>query len=818
MQAATLSPDSTITRDPVCGMTVDPDAGKPNVEQNGHVYHFCHDGCHVKFMADPEAYRTATDPVCGMSVDRAMAAHTMRHDGEPFYFCSAGCEKKFEAAPEEWLGDRAAPEPMPEGTLYTCPMDPEIVQEGMGDCPICGMALEPMIPTADAGPNPELVDFRRRLWIGAPLAAGVFALEMGSHIGLPFADWLGHSAFRWAQFLLAAPVVMWVGSPFFKRGWSSMKSGAYNMWTLIALGTGAAFLFSMVSLLVPGVFPASLHGEHGPPLYFEAAAVIIVLVLVGQVMELTARERTGDAIRALMDLAPKMARRITEGGDDEDVPLDAVKTGDRLRIRPGEAVPVDGVALEGRSSVDESMISGEPVPVEKTAGDPLTGGTLNKAGSLVMRAEAVGAETTLSRIVAMVASAQRSRAPIQAQVDKVARWFVPIVVGIALLAFLVWLVFGSLAYAVVAAVSVLIIACPCALGLATPMSIMVASGRGAQAGVLIRDAEALERLSGVDVLIVDKTGTLTEGRPVLTDAADDETLALAAALERGSEHPLAEAIVNGARERGLTVADSVDFEAITGKGVRGTVEGRQVALGNTAMMTEVGADAASLDDEAAALRQQGKTVMFIAVDGTVTGLVAVADPIKQTTPEAIRALHAAGLRIVMATGDAEATARAVGGQLGLDDIRAGVSPEGKAALVRDLQGQGLKVAMAGDGVNDAPALAAADVGIAMGAGADVAVESAGVTLVKGDLNGLVRARRLAQVTMRNIRQNLVFAFGYNALGVPIAAGVLYPLFGILLSPMVAALAMSLSSVSVIANALRLRRVRLDPAKLPDPGA
>ena len=817
MQAVTLSPDNAITRDPVCGMTVDPDAGKPRVEQDGHVYHFCYDGCRAKFVADPEAYISSTDPVCGMSVDRATSAHTMRHDGERFYFCSARCVEKFEAAPGDWLGDRAAPEPMPEGTLYTCPMDPEIVQEGMGDCPICGMALEPMVPTADAGPNPELVDFRRRLWIGAPLAAGVFALEMGSHIGLPFADWLGHGAFRWAQFALAAPVVLWVGSPFFKRGWSSMKSGAYNMWTLIALGTGAAFLFSMVSLLAPGVFPASLHGEHGPPLYFEAAAVIIVLVLVGQVMELTARERTGDAIRALMDLAPKMARRITEDGEDEDVPLDAVKTGDRLRIRPGEAVPVDGVAVEGRSSVDESMISGEPVPVEKTSGDPLTGGTLNKAGTLVMRAEAVGAETTLSRIVAMVASAQRSRAPIQAQVDKVARWFVPVVVAIAVLAFLVWLVFGSLAYAVVAAVSVLIIACPCALGLATPMSIMVASGRGAQAGVLIRDAEALERLSGVDVLIVDKTGTLTEGHPVLTDAADDETLALAAALERGSEHPLAEAIVNGARERGMTVADSVDFEAITGKGVRGTVEGRQVALGNTAMMAEVGADAASFDDEAMALRRQGKTVMFIAVDSTVTGLVAVADPIKKTTPEAIRALHVAGLRIVMATGDAEATARAVGGQLGLDDIRAGVSPEGKAALVRDLQGQGLKVAMAGDGVNDAPALAAADVGIAMGAGADVAVESAGVTLVKGDLNGLVRARTLAQATMRNIRQNLVFAFGYNVLGVPVAAGVLYPLFGILLSPMVAALAMSLSSVSVIANALRLRTVRLDPAKPPGSG-
>lgn len=814
MQAAPLANAPVINRDPICGMIVDPDAGKPSVELDGHVYHFCCDGCRTKFVAAPEAYRTATDPVCGMSVERATAAHTMRHEGERFYFCAAGCMAKFEAAPAEWLGDRPAPEPMPEGTLYTCPMDPEIVQEGMGDCPICGMALEPMVPTADVGPNPELVDFWRRLWLGAPLAAGVFALEMGSHLGVPFAEWMGHGAFRWAQFLLAAPVVLWVGSPFFKRGWSSMRSGAYNMWTLIALGTGAAFAFSIVSLLVPGVFPASLHGPHGPPIYFEAAAVIIVLVLVGQVMELTARERTGDAIRALMDLAPKMARRITDAGEDEDVPLDSVKAGDRLRIRPGEAVPVDGIAVEGRSSIDESMISGEPVPVEKTPGDPLTGGTLNKAGTLVMRAEAVGAETTLSRIVAMVASAQRSRAPIQAQVDKVARWFVPIVVGIAVLAFLVWLVFGSLAYAVVAAVSVLIIACPCALGLATPMSITVASARGAQAGVLIRDAEALERLSGVDVLIVDKTGTLTEGRPVLTDAADDETLALAAALERGSEHPLAEAIVNGARDRGLAIAEATDFEAITGKGVRGVIGGRQVALGNAAMMTEASADAGPFEAQAATLRQDGKTVMFLAVDGVTTGLIAVADPIKQTTPQAIRALHAAGLRIVMATGDAEATARAVGGQLGLDDIRAGISPEGKAALVREFQAQGQKVAMAGDGVNDAPALAAADVGIAMGTGADVAVESAGVTLVKGDLNGLVRARRLAQATMRNIRQNLVFAFGYNALGVPIAAGVLYPLFGILLSPMVAALAMSLSSVSVIANALRLRTVRLDPAK-PD---
>ena len=812
MQAANTQKAPTdatdIVRDPVCGMIVDPGPGKPTIRDGDHVYHFCHDGCRTKFENDPNAYKTAIDPVCGMNVDRARAAYMTKHEGERFYFCSSRCEERFGAAPEDWLGERAAPEPMPEGTLYTCPMDPEIVQEGPGDCPICGMALEPMNPTADAGPNPELIDFRRRLWIGAPLAIAVLILEMGSHIGIPFAEWLGHTAFRWAQFILATPVVIWVGYPFFKRGWSSIRTGAYNMWTLIALGTGAALLFSIVSLVGPGLFPASLHGEHGPPLYFEAAAVIIVLVLVGQVMELTARERTGDAIRALMDLAPKTARRVGDDGTDEDVQLDEVRTGDRLRIRPGEAVPVDGVVTDGRSSIDESMISGEPVPVEKTAGDTVTGGTLNKAGTLIMRADAVGTETTLSRIVAMVTSAQRSRAPIQAQVDKVAQWFVPIVVAIAVIAFLVWFAFGSLAYAVVAAVSVLIIACPCALGLATPMSIMVASGRGAQSGVLIRDAEALERLAGVDTVIVDKTGTLTEGRPVLTDAADDDILALAAALERGSEHPLAEAIVTGARERGLNIAETTDFEAVTGKGVQGTVQGQHIALGNTTMMTGIGAQTEPFDEEAAALRAEGKTVMFLAIDNETAGLIAVADPVKETTPEALRSLHAAGLRIIMATGDAEATARAVGERLGLDDIRAGVSPEGKADLVRSLQAEGKKVAMAGDGVNDAPALAAADVGIAMGAGADVAVESAGVTLVKGDLNGLVRARRLAQATMRNIRQNLVFAFGYNTLGVPVAAGVLYPIFGVLLSPMIAALAMSLSSVSVIANALRLRAVRL----------
>ncbi|MBF9029055.1 cadmium-translocating P-type ATPase [Rhodobacterales bacterium HKCCE3408] len=805
-----------VIRDPVCGMTVDPDAGKPTADHDGHTYHFCSAGCREKFVADPEAYRTAKDPVCGMTVERATAAHMAKHEGQRFYFCSARCQSKFEADPDAYLGDQPAPEPMPEGTQYTCPMHPEIVQDHPGDCPICGMALEPMVPTADSGPNPEFVDFKRRLWITAPLAAAVFILEMGSHIGLPFAEWIGHTAFGWVQFALATPVVLlcW---PFFKRGWSSVVNRSPNMWTLIALGTGAAYLFSVVALVAPGLFPTSMRDGMGmAPVYFEAAAVILVLVLVGQVMELAARERTGDAIRALMNLAPKTARRVTDSGE-EDVPLDAVKTGDILRVRPGESVPVDGTVTEGRSSVDESMITGEPVPVEKVEGEDVTGGTLNKTGSFLMRAENVGLDTTLSRIVEMVAKAQRSRAPIQAMADRVAAYFVPAVVAVAIIAFLAWSFFGptpALSYAFVAAVSVLIIACPCALGLATPMSIMVATGRGAQAGVLIRDAEALERFAKVDVLIVDKTGTLTEGKPSLTDAItangmdEGDLLSLAAALERGSEHPLAEAIVSGAEARGAARKESRDFDAVTGKGVTGTVDGRKVALGNAALMDTLGIDAGDLSARATELQTEGKTGMFVAVDGKAAGLIAVADRIKETTPAAIRALHASGLRIVMATGDAKGTAQSVARELGIDEVHAEVSPEDKHALVERLHGEGRSVAMAGDGVNDAPALAAADVGIAMGTGADVAVESAGLTLVKGDLGGIVRARRLAEATMRNIRQNLFFAFVYNSAGVPLAAGILYPFFGILLSPIVAAAAMSLSSVSVIGNALRLRQQKL----------
>ena len=804
-----------VTRDPVCGMTVDPDAGKPSLTHEGHVYHFCCDGCRTKFQADPEAYRTAKDVVCGMTVERATAAHMSKHAGEKFYFCSAGCQTKFDAAPEDYLGDRPAPEPMPEGTMYTCPMDPEIVQDHPGDCPICGMALEPMTPTLDSGPHPEFVDFKRRLWLTAPLALAVFVLEMGAHLGLPFADWIGHRAFGWVQFALATPVV-WLCRIFFKRAWNSLKNRSPNMWTLIGIGTGAAYLFSIVSLLAPGLLPAQMADGMGmTPVYFEATAVILVLVLLGQVMELAARERTGDAIRALMDLAPKTARRVS-GDSEEDVPLDALQAGDILRVRPGDSVPVDGVVTEGRSSVDESMITGEPVPVEKVAGEAVTGGTLNKTGSFLMEAQVVGEGTTLNRIVQMVASAQRSRAPIQAVADRVAGYFVPAVVAAALLAFVAWWAFGpspALSYAFVAAVSVLIIACPCALGLATPMSIMVATGRGANAGVLIRDAEALERFAKVDVLIVDKTGTLTEGKPTLTDVDpvdmdDTSFLTLVAALELGSEHPLAEAIVSGADSRGAARKDSTDFDAVTGKGVTGTVDGRRVALGNAALMADLSVDIQALTDRAAALQAEGKTAMFVAVDGQTAGLIAVADRIKETTPQAIRALHDAGLRIIMATGDAEATARAVARDLQIDEVHAGVSPEDKHALVKRLKAEGLSVAMAGDGVNDAPALAEADVGIAMGTGADVAVESAGVTLVKGDLTGILRARRLAEATMRNIRQNLFFAFVYNSAGVPIAAGILYPFLGILLSPIFAAAAMSLSSVSVIGNALRLRAQKL----------
>lgn len=807
----------TITRDPVCGMTVDPAADKPVHNHDGHDYHFCAQRCHDRFVDKPEDFIEAEDPVCGMSVFRATARHMAKHEGGRFYFCSSRCQSRFEDAPQDYLGDRAATEPMPEGTQYTCPMDPEIIRDEPGDCPVCGMALEPMTPSADAGPNPELVDFRRRLWIGAPMALVVFLLEMGQHVGLPVVDLFGPALHLWLQMLLGTPVVLWVGWPFLKRGWSSVINRSPNMWTLIAIGVGSAWLFSMVAALVPGIFPASLLGAHGtPPVYFEAAAVIIILVLIGQVLELTARDRTGDAIRALLNLAPKTARKVTDDGE-QDVPLDEVKAGDHLRVRPGEGVPVDGHLTEGSSSVDESMITGEAIPVEKRKGDAVIGGTLNRTGSFVMAAARVGSETTLSRIVDLVAKAQRSRAPIQSMVDKVAAWFVPTVVGIAVIAFAAWMVFGpepALSYAIVAAVSVLIIACPCALGLATPMSIMVATGRGAQSGVLIRDAEALERFAGVDVLVVDKTGTLTEGKPALTDVittgdvADTDLLGVAAALEKGSEHPLAEAILEGAKSRDV-VAESIEgFDAVTGKGVRGRLGDVEVALGNAALMRDISVDISAVTKTAEDLQSDGKTAMFVARDGQIMGVIAVADRIKETTPDAIMALQNLGLRIVMATGDSQRTAKAVAKTLDIDEVHADVSPEDKHDLITRLKNEGHSVAMAGDGVNDAPALAAADVGIAMGTGADVAMESAGITLVKGDLDGIVRARALSQAAMRNIRQNLFFAFAYNAAGVPVAAGILYPVFGLLLSPMIAAAAMSLSSVSVIGNALRLRVVKL----------
>ncbi|MER9800085.1 heavy metal translocating P-type ATPase [Mesorhizobium sp. M0142] len=808
-----------VVRDPVCGMTVDAAAGKPTAEHGGHRYHFCSESCRSKFVAEPEKYLTATDPVCGMSVDRATAKHFLRHEGQGFYFCSAGCKAKFEAEPAKYLGDKPAPQAMPKGTQYTCPMHPEIIRDKPGSCPICGMALEPMgVPTGDEGPNPELVDFTRRFWVSAVLSVPLLVIAMAPMLGLTFQAFIDDRAKVWLELALASPVVLWAAFPFFHRGWDSMLNRSPNMWTLISLGVGAAYLYSVVATLFPGLFPHQFRGHDGTvPVYFEAAAVIVALVFLGQVLELRAREKTGSAIRALLDLAPKTARLIGADGSENDVPLETVKAGHRLRIRPGDAVPVDGIVLEGRSSIDESMITGEPLPVEKTEGDNLTGGTLNKNGSLVMRAEKIGAETTLARIVELVAKAQRSRAPIQGLADRVSFYFVPAVVLVAIIAFIAWAIVGpepSLVFAIVAAVSVLIIACPCALGLATPMSIMTATGRGAHAGVLIKEAAALERFASVDTLIVDKTGTLTEGRPRLTDVvavegmAQDELLALAAGLEKGSEHPLAEAIVDGARGRGVKVPDASGFEAVTGKGVSGTVSGQKVALGNAAMMADLGIDTASVLASAEALQSDGKTAMFVAVAGKLAGLVAVADPIKATTAEAIKALHDSGLKIVMATGDNERTAKAIAAKLGIDAVHAGLLPEQKNALVEELRAGGAGVAMAGDGVNDAPALAAADVGIAMGTGADVAVESAGITLVKGDLNGIVRARTLARATIRNIRQNLFFAFLYNVLGVPVAAGVLYPLTGTLLSPMIAAAAMSLSSVSVIANALRLRTLKL----------
>ena len=752
-----------------------------------------------------------------MSVDPEKTPHHADHAGETFHFCSAGCRAKFIAAPARYLQPAAEPAPPKAGAVYTCPMHPQVRQIGPGACPICGMALEPLDTAAEAGPNPELIDMSRRFWIGLALALPVFVLEMGGHM-------MGHAWpvpplwSSWVQFVLATPVVLGCGWPFFERGWRSLVSRRLNMFTLIAMGVGVAWAFSVVAVLAPGLPPPTFRDAHGQaPIYFEAAAVITVLVLLGQVLELRARERTSGAIRALLDLAPKTARRLAKDGSEADVGLELVMVGDRLRVRPGETIPVDGVVIEGGSAVDESLVTGESMPVSKRVGDPLTAGALNTTGGLVMRAQKVGADTLLARIVEMVAAAQRSRAPIQRLADTVSGWFVPAILLIAAAAFVGWTIWGTdprLANALVAAVSVLIIACPCALGLATPISIMVGVGRGARAGVLIRDADALERFEKIDTLVVDKTGTLTEGRPALIavrtagGAGEDEVLRLAASLERSSEHPLAQAIVRAAAERKLVLSPVEGFDSPLGKGVTGEVEGRALLVGGARFMAERGVDIAGLEPDAELQRAEGATTIFLAADGRALGMLAIADPIKPTTAEAVAGLKAAGVRLVMLTGDGRTTAQAVARRLGIDEVAAEVLPQDKAAVVQRLRAEGRVVAMAGDGVNDAPALAAADIGVAMGAGSDVAKESAGITLVKGDLLGLLRARRLSQAVMRNIRQNLLFAFVYNAAGVPIAAGLLYPVFGWLLSPALAAAAMSLSSVSVIANALRLRAVKL----------
>jgi Cu+-exporting ATPase len=826
------APAALATKDPVCGMTVDPAKAKHQHTHDGETYFFCRAACREKFIADPGKYLAkasapasaepvaglAKDPVCGMTVDSHTAKHRHSHEGHPYYFCSARCREKFIADPMKYLApDTAPPAPVPPGTIYTCPMHPEIRQEGPGSCPICGMALEPETVTADLGPNPELADMTRRFWIGLALALPVFVLEMGGHLfGLH--QWLGQQTSNWIQLVLATPVVLWAGWPFFERGWASVRTGNLNMFTLIAIGTGVAWVYSVVGTIWPGAFPATMRAADGSvAIYFEAAAVITVLVLLGQVLELRARERTSGAIKALLDLSPKMARRVRPDGTDEDVSLDVVAAGDRLRVRPGERVPVDGEIVEGRSAIDESMVTGESMPVTKGTGEKVIGGTMNQSGGFVMRADKVGRETVLAQIVQMVAQAQRSRAPIQRLADQVAAWFVPAVLTTSVLAFAAWWIWGPeprVTFALIAAVSVLIIACPCALGLATPMSIMVGVGRGAQSGVLIKNAEALERMERVDTLVVDKTGTLTEGRPSVVGIktaggiAEGEVLRLTASLERSSEHPLAAAIVRAANDRTLALVQPSSFDSPVGKGVIGEVEGRKLVIGNQRIMSEGGIDTANLSAAADDMRKDGATAIFVAIDGKAAGIIAIADPVKPTTPAAIKALQEAGIRVVMLTGDNRTTAEAVARRLGIPEVEAEVLPEDKSKVVERLRAEGRVVAMAGDGVNDAPALAAADVGIAMGTGTDVAMESAGVTLLKGDLNGIVRARHLSAATMANIRQNLFFAFVYNSAGVPIAAGVLYPFLGILLSPIIAAAAMALSSVSVIGNALRLNAVKL----------
>ena len=786
--------------------------GHSHGDKHAHTHHHSHAG-----HADADQAGKAIDPVCGMTVTIATAKHRFTHKGQEHFFCSAGCRTKFEGNPEKYLAPKSSQpeEKLPEGTIYTCPMHPEVRQVGPGSCPICGMALEPETVSLDDGPDPELIDMTRRFWIALALTVPVFVLEMTAHLG--GIHLLSPQASNWLGFALATPVVLWAGWPFFERGWQSLKTRNLNMFTLIAMGTGVAYIYSVVATFAPQVFPDAFRDHHGAvAVYFEAAAVITVLVLLGQVLELRARAQTSGAIRALLGLAPKTARRIGANGD-EDIEIDAIAVGDLLRVRPGEKVPVDGVVTEGSSLVDESLVTGESMPVKKVVGVQVIGGTVNQSGGLVVRAEKIGRDTMLSRIVDMVARAQRSRAPVQRLADQVAGWFVPVVIAVALAAFGAWAVFGPeprFTYALVAAVTVLIIACPCALGLATPMSIMVGVGRGARSGILIRDAEALERMEKVDTLVIDKTGTLTEGKPkvvaVVAAAGIErgELLRLAASVERASEHPLAFAILNAAKEEGLALSDVQSFDSPVGKGAVGTVDGHRVVIGNAVIMQQSNIDTSALEQAARDQRERGATAIYVAVDGRAAGVIAIADPVKASAPEALKQLRASGLRIVMLTGDNVTTAQAVAKTLGITEVEADVLPERKGDVVAKLRGEGRVVAMAGDGINDAPALAAADVGIAMGSGTDVAIESAGVTLLRGDLMGLVEARQLSHATMRNIRQNLVFAFLYNAAGIPVAAGVLYPVFGILLSPMLGAAAMALSSVSVIGNALRLSRLRL----------
>jgi Cu+-exporting ATPase len=783
--------------------------------------HSHHHAAHASCCHSSAKPQPARDPVCGMTVDPATAKHRADHGGQTYYFCCAGCRAKFEADPAKYLKPAAPPAaPAPAGATYTCPMHPEVRQVGPGSCPICGMALEPEVATAETGPNPELADMTRRFWIGLVLAAPVVVLDMGAHLAGAHA-WIDPSLSNLIQLAFATPVVLWAGWPFFDRGARSLVTRHLNMFTLIGLGTGVAYAYSVIAAVAPGLFPPALRGHDGAvAVYFEAAAVITILVLLGQMLELAARERTSGAIRALLGLAPTTARRVTAGGSDEEVALADVAVGDRLRVRPGDKIPVDGAVVEGRSTVDESMVTGESMPATRQAGDRVIGGTLNQSGAFVMRADQVGRDTVLARIVEMVAAAQRSRAPIQRLADQVAGWFVPAVIAVAALAFAAWATFGPaprLPYAIVAAVTVLIIACPCALGLATPMSIMVGVGRGARAGVLVKAAEALERMEKVSVLVVDKTGTLTEGKPRVTaifsteGTAENELLRLAASVERASEHPLARAIVAAAAERSLALVEAREFDAPSGKGARALVDGRRLALGNAGFLADLGVATDALAEQAEQLRQDGATVVFVAINRAAAGLIAIADPIKPTTADALAALRAQGIRVVMLTGDNRTTAQAVARRLAIDEVEAEVLPAGKSAVIARLKRGGAVVAMAGDGTNDAPALAAADVGIAMSTGTDVAMESAGVTLLKGDLAGIVRARTLSRAVMRNIRQNLFLAFVYNAVGVPVAAGVLYPVFGILLSPMIGAAAMALSSVSVVGNALRLAAVRLDQA-------